>query len=279
MPKSSLIPLIKPIEATKIHPRTGMSLGSPDVTIPYGALIEHAGSDPDRDREKFTYLSELYARKREVFLAATGGAKSPPQPTAAAAPAPDPAVEKVPETAAAGPHLEWEQVDSSEYSVRRTAVAGGWLLALNGSGVTFVPDPEHQWGGSSPMLRAADFISFAERLDRCWMEGRFDDLDAFLAKDVVFVAPGGTPRSEGLAQAIESYRQFTSHAQVNRFKTSDHAVTLRGDTAVVEYQWEMTWIAAGEEHNETGREVLVLSRRDGNWRAVWRTQIPGAKSN
>src|ERR1035438_4092047 len=69
LPKSSLIPLIKPIEATKIHPRTGMSLGSPDVTIPYGALIEHAGSDPDRDREKFTYLSELYACKREVFLA------------------------------------------------------------------------------------------------------------------------------------------------------------------------------------------------------------------
>ena len=121
-----------------------------------------------------------------------------------------------------------------------------------------------------------EFISFIESMDRCWMEGRLQDLGAFLAEDVVFVAPGGTPRGDGLAQAIESYRQFMSHAQVNRFETSDHIVTLRGDTAIVEYQWQMVWIAAGAEHNETGREVLVLSRRDDKWRVVWRTQIPNA---
>jgi hypothetical protein len=36
----------------------------------------------------------------------------------------------------------------------------------------------------------------------------------------------------------------------------------------------MAWVAAGAEHNETGREVLVLARRDESWRVVWRTQIP-----
>ena len=45
---------------------------------------------------------------------------------------------------------------------------------------------------------------------------------------------------EGIAHAIESYRQFTSQAQVKRFETSDHSVTQRGDTAVVEYAWQMT---------------------------------------
>ena|ERR1700722_5105778 len=74
----------------------------------------------------------------------------------------------------------------------------------------------------------SEFISFTERLDRCWMEGRFSDLETFLAKDVVFVAPGGEHRSEGLAQAVEGYRQFMSHAQVNRFETNDHVVTLKG---------------------------------------------------
>jgi ketosteroid isomerase-like protein len=67
-----------------------------------------------------------------------------------------------------------------------------------------------------------------------------------------------------------------SVAKVNRFATSDHIVTLRGDTAIVEYQWRMSWTAAGADHHETGREVLVLSRRDDNWRVVWRTQIPTA---
>ena len=123
-------------------------------------------------------------------------------------------------------------------------------------------------------MNDAEFISFIESLDRCWMQGRLQDLAAFLAEDVVFVAPGGKPRTEGIAQAIESYRQFISHAQVTRFQTNDHFVTQRGDTAIVEYAWQMSWVAAGTAHNETGREVLVLARRHENWRVVWRTQIP-----
>jgi ketosteroid isomerase-like protein len=129
-------------------------------------------------------------------------------------------------------------------------------------------------------MKDAEFISFVESLDRCWMQGRLQDLDAFLAEDVVFVAPGGKPRAEGIAPAIESYRQFTSHARVNRFQANDYFVTRRGDTAIVEYEWQMTWVAAEVEHSDTGREVLVLARRAGNWRVVWRTQIPaGVGSN
>jgi ketosteroid isomerase-like protein len=129
-------------------------------------------------------------------------------------------------------------------------------------------------------MNDAEFISFVESLDRCWIEGRLQDLDAFLAEDVVFVAPGGKPRGEGIAQAIESYRQFTSTAQVERFQTNDYFVTKRGDTAIVEYGWQMTWVAAQSEHDDAGREVLVLSRRNDHWRVVWRTQIPtGARQS
>lgn len=120
----------------------------------------------------------------------------------------------------------------------------------------------------------AEFIALIEALDRCWMQGRLPDLDAFLAEDVVFAAPDGKHRIIGIEQALESYRQFISHAQVTRFQASDHFVTRSGDTAIVEYAWQMTWVAAEVEHNDTGRDVLVLARRDENWRVVWRTQIP-----
>jgi ketosteroid isomerase-like protein len=123
-------------------------------------------------------------------------------------------------------------------------------------------------------MNDAELISFVESLDRSWLQGRLQDLSAFLAEDVVFVSPGGTPRVAGLAQAIEGYRQFTSQAQVHRFQANDYFVTRRGDTAVVEYAWQMTWVAAEAEHNDMGRDVLVLARRDENWRVVWRTQIP-----
>jgi hypothetical protein len=169
--KPALISLIKPIEATKLNPRNGMSLGLPDVTVPYGALIEYVG--PDRDRERFRYLSELYGCKREAFLSATGGkglGKTEEEEEAAAPPAPQPAVgkavmeKKVGEPAVGkaatekkveGPAasrevlLEWEGLRSSAHKVLRTPVPGGWLVALNGSGVAFVPDAKHEWDGGS----------------------------------------------------------------------------------------------------------------------------------
>jgi ketosteroid isomerase-like protein len=117
--------------------------------------------------------------------------------------------------------------------------------------------------------------SFTDQMDRCWLEGRFPDLAKFLAEDVVFVGPGGTPRVEGRAPAIESYRQFMSHARMNRWESGDQVVTVRGDTAVIEYRWDAAWTAGGVDHAEKGRELLVLARRTGEWRVVWRTQIPG----
>ena len=123
-------------------------------------------------------------------------------------------------------------------------------------------------------MSSADFIALIDGLDRCWMTGDFPALAEFLAKDVVFVAPGGAPRSQGLEPAIESYRQFMSHVQVRSFQTSDHVVTVRGDAAVVEYRWQMAWAAAGRENAETGRDIVVLARREEGWRVVWRTQIP-----
>ena len=68
--KLAKISLSKSIEATKLHPKTGTALGVPDVTISYGALIEHVGSD--RDFERFSYLGDLYACRHEAFVSATG---------------------------------------------------------------------------------------------------------------------------------------------------------------------------------------------------------------
>ena len=123
-------------------------------------------------------------------------------------------------------------------------------------------------------MAVTELDTFIDRMDRCWLEGRFPELAQFLAEDVVFVGPGGTPRVEGLAPATESYRQFMSHARMNRFDTSDQIVTLRGDTGVIEYRWDAEWTMAGKGHAEKGRELLVLARRAGEWRVVWRTQIP-----
>jgi len=52
-------------------------------------------------------------------------------------------------------------------------------------------------------------------------------------------------------------------------------VTRNGDTAIVEYDWDMAWIDGGTPYEAKGREILVLAHQDRGWRVVWRTQIPG----
>jgi ketosteroid isomerase-like protein len=120
---------------------------------------------------------------------------------------------------------------------------------------------------------ADHFISFVEAMDRCWIEQRFDDLSAFLAPDVVVVAPDGATRLEGLSAAVESYRSFMVRAKIAWFKSRDHVVTERGDAAIVEYRWNMAWRTDGAAHEATGREIVMLARRAGAWRIVWRTQL------
>jgi hypothetical protein len=62
------VELNKSIEARKLNQRTGLPMTGPEVTIPYGAIIDHV--ETDRDREKFHYLRDLYSCSHEVFVSA-----------------------------------------------------------------------------------------------------------------------------------------------------------------------------------------------------------------
>ncbi len=145
------ISLSKRFDATKLHLRTLAPLAGPEVNIPFGALVEPIGGD--YDRVKFLFLGEPYSVRREIFLdaiqpdeaaklavaipaAAPAGTSAPVEPEPAAAPGANQA------------RLKFERLDAGGYSVARAKVPGGWLVAC-GSGVTFYPDPKHQWDGSS----------------------------------------------------------------------------------------------------------------------------------
>ena len=50
--------------------------------------------------------------------------------------------------------LEWEEIKckGSGTRTRRAKVPGGWLVVIEntfGLGMTFYPDPQHQWTGTS----------------------------------------------------------------------------------------------------------------------------------
>jgi hypothetical protein len=139
------ISLSKRIDATKLHPRTLAPLAGPEVNIPFGALVESISSD--HDREKFLFLGEPYSVRREVFLEATRADEAGATPvfTPAAAPV-EPKPSAVPDAKEA--RLKFERLDAGSYAAARAKVPGGWLVACD-TGVTFYPDPGHEWDGAS----------------------------------------------------------------------------------------------------------------------------------
>jgi hypothetical protein len=48
--------------------------------------------------------------------------------------------------------MKWEKLKSETGTVMRTKVPGGWLVFMwyvDSSGLTFYPDPNHEWDGNS----------------------------------------------------------------------------------------------------------------------------------
>ncbi len=140
MPKLSLS---KSIEARKLNKRTGSPESGTETTIPYGALIEHLATD--REIVRFSYLGEHYRCAESVWNSAAQALPGNPAVAANSAAA-------VPEPHAGppAPRLRWETVASTQHSVSRAKIPGGWLVTIGGSALAFVPDADHAWDGTSP---------------------------------------------------------------------------------------------------------------------------------
>src|ERR1035441_9243316 len=114
--------LNKSIEAHKLHPSTLTPLSGPDVTIPFGALIERV--ERDRDMVRFRFLGEPFGCPHELLASALepGALDAAPAPVSKP-PAPAKAVGE-----AGG--LRWQLVScSGGPALVRAKVPGGWLVS------------------------------------------------------------------------------------------------------------------------------------------------------
>jgi len=118
-------------------------LPEPEVTIPFGAIIDKVKID--RDSASFEYLMEPYGCPREILQVAltipwdaAASGETAPAPAHGVAPAAEP------EPAA----LQFQSL-SSTVRLSRAKVPGGWLLATPQGNIAFYPDPAHEWNGES----------------------------------------------------------------------------------------------------------------------------------
>lgn len=133
----------KTIEARTLNKRTRQMLAQPPVTLPYGAILSEVVEN--RDVIEFSYMGELYNCKTEVLRAASHSLDD----SATASPAGVP-----PAPANPDPQLtfRWDKLNAVGVATSRAKVPGGWLILVGDSSsrsVTFYPDPDHEWDGST----------------------------------------------------------------------------------------------------------------------------------
>jgi hypothetical protein len=108
-----------------------------------------------------------------------------------------------------------------------------------------------------------------------WLAERYEGLAGWLHPDVVVVPPGGAPWVEGRTAVVESYRDFNTAARIERFLASAPSVQVWGATAVAWCPVRIVYRLGEERFDESGVDLLVLSREGESWRLVWRTLLAG----
>lgn len=132
----------KTVEARKLHPKSGIPLSEPAEVLPFGAILENLREE--RDLLKFTYLGKPYQCEQKLLKPAIRslGGKAPAAMPAEGEPVPQGAPEA---------QIRWETLRTSNGSLLRAKVPGGWLLTGTSAGgpLTFYPDAKHEWDGRS----------------------------------------------------------------------------------------------------------------------------------
>jgi hypothetical protein len=116
------------------------------------------------------------------------------------------------------------------------------------------------------------------RINDAWSRLRGTAMTAALnecfADEVVLRGPGFVFLGKGRANAVQSYQDFVTQAEVKSFHLDEPQIDVAGDTATAQYKWTMTYALGGQEYTERGHDLFVFSRRENKWLAVWRALLP-----
>ncbi|MCI0442562.1 nuclear transport factor 2 family protein [bacterium] len=120
------------------------------------------------------------------------------------------------------------------------------------------PDPES-------VLRVVN------KINESWLAKNYDEIGSCLDDSVIIAAPGSNNRIKGREAYVQSYRDYDTVAKTLQFNTEEPQIDIIGDTAVAICPFDITYELKDKIYHERGSEILILVRKNSEWRVVWRT--------
>ncbi|NYT06572.1 MAG: nuclear transport factor 2 family protein [Methanomicrobiales archaeon] len=115
-----------------------------------------------------------------------------------------------------------------------------------------------------------------KKITECWLSGKYEELGQYFHPDIVVAGPDFTIRAQGREACIESYRDFSRDATVEKYLESEPDIAVFPRTAIAGHHYEIVYAIGEQRFHETGSEVFVFSRTPAGWKAVWRAVAAGA---
>lgn len=115
--------------------------------------------------------------------------------------------------------------------------------------------------------------SLLKNIVAAYSTGDLEELKKYFHSSMVIEGPEFQERKEGRDQCIQHHEEFHSNVKIQSFRDSDYQVNVWGDTAVASCHFEAQIETEGEVFNDTGRDLYVFSRKNGEWQAVWNSVV------
>jgi len=105
-------------------------------------------------------------------------------------------------------------------------------------------------------------------MNNAWTKGNPDDLSKFFHRDMVAITPTNRHRLNGGAACVAGWKGFCHAARIHRWEEIDPVIHVYGNSAVVAYDFDVSFDIGGITINNCGRDMFFFVIEDGKWWAV-----------
>ncbi len=105
-------------------------------------------------------------------------------------------------------------------------------------------------------------------MNDAWTKGNPDDLAKFFHRDMVAITATDRNRLDGGIACIAAWKGFCNTARIHRWEEVDPVIHVYGNSAVVAYNFDMSFDMGGKTINMGGRDMFFFVKENGSWWAV-----------
>ena len=107
-----------------------------------------------------------------------------------------------------------------------------------------------------------------------WLNNDLKRLNEFFHEKMIIADSNFNKLAKNKKECIASYESFIKQAKILNYKENELSINIIGNTAIVNYVFDITWEVNKNISSEKGRDVFVFEYSNNKWLAVWRTLLP-----